>query len=657
MMSYITGSVFLIFIFFYYYLLGNFIIDLVATKYSKLNSFKILTGFIVCYFISFVIGVPCQIFKVSWKIFFYLMFLTNLLIFIYTYKYKFNKICDFFEFLHAIINKKIIITWIKNNWICTIFVLIFVSLSLANVMVLEQLNYDDPFYISKIINSIGTTALQNEDYYNGMLLNQGSIDLGRILNTYEISYGFWADLFSIEVPIFCRYVMNIHNYIIFIIIIKNLASLFLNENKTQYVLLLFFVLLIPSGYLMEGNENYHIRSFDLWQFQTAMWYGGSIVRTMTLPIIFLYAVPLLDKIKIKPFILIIIVAITMLSFSSVALPMLIILFFVLYILKFSINIKNGVILKNYRKIYFNIFGLVIIVGLLLITKKLDHTFLLDTNTIDAWRETIYPYKLYYVNNDIFFKYSVIVLLVGFFLLISSKLYVFPIFIALLILFVPTGYFSELLCLASVNFFFVTVRFFSAIQFMIIFLLSLIITKIFIRFKKNIINNLLSLGIIIGVGCFIIINYNDIIMCDFLGSGISHKGYSTDELLENETLILDIYSDIGNYFDTLPYGNYTLLAPAEKNINNHKILYGGFVMGSNRIQIVYRTDNVEMIKNYDVINDYLNNQISYTDAKNSFEYFESDYILTFSKKQAEELEKNGSKIVYKKSDYYLLKLDN
>ena len=293
----------------------------------------------------------------------------------------------------------------------------------------------------------------------------------------------------------------------------------------------------------------------------------------------------------------------------------------------------------------------------MITKKLDHTFLLDIKTIDTWRDTIYPYELYYVSNDIFFKYSVIILLVSFFLLISSKLYVFPIFVALLILFVPTGYFSELLCLTSVNFFFVIVRFFSAIQFMIIFLLSLIITKIFIRFKKNVINNLISLGIIIGVGCFIIINYNNIIMCDFLGSGISQKGYEADELVKNETLVLDIYSDVGNYFDTLPYGNYTLLAPAEKNIDNHKILYSGFVMGSNRIQIVYRIADTEMNKNYDVINSYLNNQISYVDAKGALEYFNNDYILTFSRKQAVELEENGSEIVYKKGDYYLLKLDN
>lgn len=101
----------------------------------------------------------------------------------------------------------------------------------------------------------------------------------------------------------------------------------------------------------------------------------------------------------------------------------------------------------------------------------------------------------------------------------------------------------------------------------------------------------------------------------------------------------------------------LLAPAEKNIDNHKILYSGFVMGSNRIQIVYRIADTEMNKNYDVINSYLNNQISYVDAKGALEYFNNDYILTFSRKQAVELEENGSEIVYKKGDYYLLKLDN
>ena len=53
-------------------------------------------------------------------------------------------------------------------------------LSISNVMVLYQLNYDDTYYISKIINSIGAPALQNENYFNGMLLNQESIDLGRI---------------------------------------------------------------------------------------------------------------------------------------------------------------------------------------------------------------------------------------------------------------------------------------------------------------------------------------------------------------------------------------------------------------------------------------------------------------------------------------------
>lgn len=350
-MNYILGLIFLVFILFYYNILGNLIINFVDAKYTKLSSFKILTGFIFCYFISFIIGLPCQFFKVNWNIFFYSMLIANIILFFYSFKHTFKDLNGFFKFINKKLNKKSIIEWLKNNWVCLVFVIVFMFFSLSNVMALYQLNYDDTYYISKIVNSIGTPALQNENFYNGMLVNQSDIDLGRILNTYEISYGFWASLFHIKVSFFCRLVMNLHNYIIFVIVIKNLASLFLKENKCQYVILPFFIFLISSGYLMEANQNYHIRIYDLWQFQTAMWYGGSIVRTLTIPVMFLYALPLLlDKIRIKPFLTITAVSITMLSFSSVALPMVVVLFFVLYILKFVINIKYAISKKD-KKTY------------------------------------------------------------------------------------------------------------------------------------------------------------------------------------------------------------------------------------------------------------------------------------------------------------------
>ncbi len=656
-MDYILSMFFLVFIFFYYYILGDFVLNIVEKKYTKLKSFKLLTGFIFCYFISFVVGLPCQLFKVSWNIFFYSLLITNLVIFIFVNKYKFKNFKNFFDAIHKKFNKNYIKEWIKDNWVCLIFVIIFMFLSISNVMSLYQLNYDDTYYISKIINSIGTPVLQNEDYFNGMLANQGTIDLGRILNTYEISYGFWGSLFHIKISVFCRFVMNMHNYIIFAIVIKNLASLFLNKDKCQYVILPFFIFLISSGYLMEGNADYHIRSFDLWQFQTAMWYGGSVVRTLTIPIMFLYATPLLlGKIKIKFFLMIVVVAITMVSFSSVAIPIIVVLFFVLYILKFIVNIKNAIFEKNVKKICINMIGLLFMIGLLLITKKLDRTILLNPETIDSWKETIYPYRLYYINNDMFFKYSWIFILLGFLVLLKTKWFIFPLFIVLLGLIVLSGIFPELLCLTSVNYFFVTVRIFSAIQFMVVFLIGLIIIKLLSKISKNVINNLISLGVILSIIGFIVINYYSIVQYDFLGSGINKDGYDIQEAMKNETLILDVYNDIGEYFDTLPYGNYTLLAPAEFLINNHKVIYPGFVMGSNRIQIIYRFDDEKKNQNYSIINKYLNNEISYDEAENAFEYFRDSYVLTVSKDQAIEIEKNGAEQVYKQNNYYLLKLD-
>ena len=62
------------------------------------------------------------------------------------------------------------------------------------------------------------------------------------------------------------------------------------------------------------------------------------------------------------------------------------------------------------------------------------------------------------------------------------------------------------------------------------------------------------------------------------------------------------------------------------------------------------------QNYNIINRYLNNEISYNEAKDALQYFQDSYVLTFSKKQADELENNGSKQVYKQDNYYLMKLN-
>ena len=61
--------------------------------------------------------------------------------------------------------------------------------------------------------------------------------------------------------------MVIHNYTMFALAIKQLAS-FVTKRKAQYALIPFFLFLIGHGYLMENNGSFlTIRSFDLCNFK------------------------------------------------------------------------------------------------------------------------------------------------------------------------------------------------------------------------------------------------------------------------------------------------------------------------------------------------------------------------------------------------------
>lgn len=70
--------------------------------------------------------------------------------------------------------------------------------------------------------------------------------------------------------------MVIHNYILVLLVYYALAEVFAGKETalSQYVLLPFVVFIIPFGYL---NVESFIHMYDGWQFQTAIFYGGSVV--------------------------------------------------------------------------------------------------------------------------------------------------------------------------------------------------------------------------------------------------------------------------------------------------------------------------------------------------------------------------------------------
>ena len=187
----------------------------------------------------------------------------------------------------------------------------------TNVLVYYQNNYDDAYYIGKIVNQIGANQLSMENFYSGSLTN-GEIGIVRLLNTYEITYGFFSSIFHISVPFFCRITMAIHNYFLIFSVYKLVAEFFVKKHLAQFCLIPFCLLLISAGYAMEGNTPISINMFDGWQFQSAIWYGGSIVRVLAIPTIFIFCEKLLYKFDFKNLLLLGIIYITFMSFSIVS---------------------------------------------------------------------------------------------------------------------------------------------------------------------------------------------------------------------------------------------------------------------------------------------------------------------------------------------------
>ena len=70
-MNHLLTFIFLIFIFYFYWLIGEFVADCFAIKIKNSTAY-VIYGFISVFFISFIIGFPCQLFQLSWNVYFIL---------------------------------------------------------------------------------------------------------------------------------------------------------------------------------------------------------------------------------------------------------------------------------------------------------------------------------------------------------------------------------------------------------------------------------------------------------------------------------------------------------------------------------------------------------------------------------------------------------
>ena len=663
-MNWIFTCFFLIVIFLHYSLLGEGILSFFSFE-SSLNK-RIIAGFFFTFFLTFLIGFPCQVFHVSWNLYFVLQIFEFVLIDVVAFFYQRNRIKSFLHGLRIQNIFPLLLNAIKNNWIGLLFVFGFTIFSMANQLPIYQMNYDDFYYIGKITNQIGADRLLNENYFSGAVLNDNSFNIVRVINTFELGYGFFASIFHINVTFFCRGTMVIHNYILFVMVYKELASLIITRKYSQFALVPFFIFLIPQGYL--HNMSFMgiippIRSYDLWQFQTAVFYGGSVVRMLSIPTLFIFAYPMLKGLEFKKIIWLAIISISCVSFSTIFIQNFIIFMIGIFFTYFIVQIYCGWKDKRKKKVLVNILLLLSLVFFLLSTKLWDHLSIINTEAFRSSYEIYADFDNVWVQSDLILKLFPWVFLLGVFLSkgILKKAVFF--FVGLLYLLFKTSLFYEFLTISSFNQFFVIYRSISSVQYMCLLLFAVVIILIYFKISKNIwVPSAVSISAIVSIVIFFKVNSTNFINYSYNGSGISTAGWNFERVFQfDNKMTTNVFYEVGEYFNTLPYGNYRFFAPSIIKIDSIDSYELGFLMSSNRIQIHERggfdgitKEESEIISNY-----CLTAEGNYAEVIDLLNKYETEYLLISNETHKDEMIFRGAQEIIKidniSGPYYLLKL--
>ena len=666
-MYWLLSLVFWFFMFNFYYFLGDVLLDFFG--YEKNAGKRLIIGFVFTFVFCFVVVFPCQILHLSWSIYFTAQIILFLIIIFSLIIIRHNLIVEKYVYLKSNFRTASKL-FIKDNWILLSFVILFTAFAISNQLPYYYMNYDDGFYLGKMINSIGTPALENENYFNGSLLQKPSITLDRILNTYEVSYAFFSYIFHIRITFFTRVTMALNNYFIFCVVCKEVSKILINNKKySQYVLVPFFYFLIPQGYLMYGASSIHIRSYDLWQFQTAMFYGGSIVRSLSIPLLMIFSWSLLQVIEWKKIVCVGFIILSLFSFSTVALPIVVLFGFLFLGIKlidmFIVEFKY----RNSKHLMLLILCTLLYIFVLIGTKGLDH-FQLGNMTKKFAESTVEVNKwiIAYYSQDVLYLYGFVPCIISLFIWRKNRYQVyFPLFILFFYLLIRNMFFKELVYYSSMNVFFVILRVYSMMQYTILFMFGICLVQLIqnIADHCNIVFEIYGIVVMSSVLMIVGFNMNSIKKYDFLGSGMTSKGYDFSRVTDiNTSMAPDITIRVGDYFNTLPYGNYRLYVSNGVPYDKINIPDISFNVVSNRIQLHTRNGFGKMSVNSEMLlNKFcVGEDVSFYRVQSLMKQYNIDDILVTNVKSKQRLLQAGYDMVlsnkgFDKNPYYLFRVKN
>ena len=310
MYDYCISTVFFSLLIIFFYCLGSVIV-------SEKNSipYRFICGYLFYSFIIAIGGIIIQLLNLSWYLFFGYTILTviALLIFI-VYRSKKEKIR-----LFPIGVKE----FLKKYWFLFIIsgILIVISLAYSEWIWLNNC-LDDGFYLNKIATLPYIENPFTTNASTGLVEIQNGFN-SYIVNTGELEMSVYVFLLQVTPTVFTRVFLSGYNYFLFACCIYAFAekiikstSIKCSENTIQYIasIILLFGF---SWNFMEVKEILYVQ--DSWQFNTAMYYASSIVRTMGILIILVHFIEN-NKISIRDILLVILISVVLVSKSTIALP-------------------------------------------------------------------------------------------------------------------------------------------------------------------------------------------------------------------------------------------------------------------------------------------------------------------------------------------------
>lgn len=381
---------------------------LINYKNNDYLSIRFVLGYYIFTSILAVFGMIVQVFRLPWKV-----FLIYSIVIVLIFNYILFKKIDFKEI------KTQIIEYLKTHYFILFLSILLLLIGYMNLWLIWGNNMsDDAYYITRIANLPYVSNPFDLNLTNGFEI--GTSINPYIINTWELESSVWTYIFNITPTVYARFFLALFNIYLLLSTIYSLSiKIFKNTDESINICFVQFTCMICLIFSFNSFalSNYNLLTgTDLWQFNSAMYFGSSIIRTGGLTLL-LTLFSDKNSVGFNEILIAILISIAMFSKSTIALP-----FLLLFALSYFIVILGN---RNdkWRFISVVICFLLVILTFILPNIKETNDLILSQFIINL-KSPLILYSLFVIflsvffGNDLVKRINLILLIIGILLIVN-----------------------------------------------------------------------------------------------------------------------------------------------------------------------------------------------------------------------------------------------